>query len=99
MDKTSNEITRISLTCSSLYYAPVLVWTGAIDALARALHKICLHSTGADTNLILSILSNFMHMSSCLFGLSINLPTVGSFVMEQQCWVVPVLALNASCQC
>ena len=47
-------------------------WLGAIDALARGLHKICLRSTGADTNLILSILSNFMNMSSCLFVLSIN---------------------------
>ena len=41
-------------------------WLGAIDV-ARGLHKICLRSTGADINLILSILSNFMNMSSCLF--------------------------------
>ena len=67
-------------------------WLGALDV-ARDLHKICLCSTGADINLILSILSNFMNMSSC-----INYLTVGSFVMEQQCWVVGVLTLNASCQ-
>ena len=72
-------------------------WLGAIDV-ARDLHKICLHSTGADINLILSILSNFMNMSSCLFVLSINYLTAGSFGMEQQCWVVGVLTLNASCQ-
>ena len=39
-----------------------------------------------------------MNMSSCLFVLSINYLTVGSVVMEQQCWVVGVLTLNASCQ-
>ena len=72
-------------------------WLGAIDV-ARGLHKICLRSTGADINLILSLLSNFMNMSSCLFVLSINYLTAGSFVMEQQCWVVGVLTLNASCQ-
>ena len=84
-----------------LYTMPQLLllqyWLGAIDV-ARGLHKICLRSTGADINLILSILSNFMNMSSCLFVLSINYLTVGSFVMEQQCWVVGVLTLNASCQ-
>ena len=57
-----------------LYYTPArnAAVLGAIDALARGLHKICLHSTGADINLILRILSNFMNMSSCLFVLSIN---------------------------
>ena len=62
-----------SSTPLSLYYIPataVLAW--AIDALTRGLYNICLRSTGADINLILSILSNFMNMSSCLFVLIIN---------------------------